>query len=184
MPLVLSKTYLSLHGSAVAFNDQAIAFVGSSGNGKSTLSNKLREIGQFISDDFLLIEKISNKHCLHSTYPGLRLLSEEDSRDKIVIKVPRNSYSSSPSPLQAIYVLTRDRNIPKNEYLISDLHQDMNLDLLLSEVLMLDPDLPGAQLEMIEDLTQLSQSIPIKKLSFSDLTTMTDTELAKALQST
>lgn len=182
MPLVLSKYYLALHGSAVALGNQAIAFVGSSGNGKSTLNNKLSESGKFISDDFLLIEKMAEKYHLHSTYPGLRLISEENETAKEIHSIPADSYAYEACPLETIYILTRDKSIATGEYLITDLHEELNLDLLLSEVLVLDPDTPDTQLKMIEELTQLANSVTIKRFSFSDLRSLANSKLIEILQ--
>ena len=57
---------LPLHGSAVAFAEEAIAFVGASGAGKSTLAAAFsKSEGLLLADDILLLEPPVN--CAHAT---------------------------------------------------------------------------------------------------------------------
>lgn len=50
-----------LHGSAIASKKKAIAFIGKSGAGKSTISKLLCPPYKQVGDDFVLIRKINNK---------------------------------------------------------------------------------------------------------------------------
>jgi hypothetical protein len=78
MPLLLSRRgRLVLHGSAISTPQGAIAFIGQSGWGKSTLATSFSQNGMTVlTDDCLVIEE--NAECLTviPTYPGVRLWPE------------------------------------------------------------------------------------------------------------
>ena len=56
IPLILSRREpLVLHASAILFDGRAIAFIGTSGQGKSTLAASHSQLGySLISDDYLV----------------------------------------------------------------------------------------------------------------------------------
>jgi len=74
-PLVLSKNgRLVVHASAVVTPKGALAFVGSTGRGKSTLAASLAVQGfPLMTDDCLLIEETPAGLMVTSSYPGARL---------------------------------------------------------------------------------------------------------------
>jgi hypothetical protein len=74
-PVVLSKSgRLVMHASAVATPDGAIAFVGSSGRGKSTLAASFALQGfPLMTDDCLLIDESNCGLTATPSYPGARL---------------------------------------------------------------------------------------------------------------
>lgn len=93
-PLALSKLgKLVVHGSAVEHGTGAIAFLGESGRGKSTLAAAFALRGQpFLTDDALVIERADNNEFLaHPSPPSLRLWA--DSRDFLL----KNDFQLAPS---------------------------------------------------------------------------------------
>jgi hypothetical protein len=78
LPLALSRrARLVLHAGAVATPQGAIAFLGRTGMGKSTLSASLARAGfPLIADDFLLLREDENGPLAVPSYPGLRLWSD------------------------------------------------------------------------------------------------------------
>jgi hypothetical protein len=75
LPLILSQRgKLVLHASAVAVADGAIAFVGKTGLGKSTLAASFLKAGfPLLTDDCLLLEEREGRLLVQPSYPGLRL---------------------------------------------------------------------------------------------------------------
>jgi len=83
-PLALSRQHkLVLHGSAVAVDDHAIAFIGESGRGKSTLAAEFATSGySFLTDDGLQIEAAEDTFLVHPSHPSIRLW--DDSRKALI----------------------------------------------------------------------------------------------------
>ncbi|HLW78555.1 MAG TPA: hypothetical protein VKU44_03060 [Terriglobia bacterium] len=78
LPLVLSRLgRLVVHSSAVLTPAGAVAFVGSTGQGKSTLALSFAQQGfPFLADDCLLLEEQDGRLVAVPSYPGLRLWPE------------------------------------------------------------------------------------------------------------
>jgi hypothetical protein len=83
-PLALSRQHkLVLHGSAVVVGDYAIAFIGESGRGKSTLAAEFVTSGySFLTDDGLQIEATDDTFFVHPSHPSIRLW--DDSRKALI----------------------------------------------------------------------------------------------------
>jgi len=83
-PLVLSKRgQLVFHGSAVDVGQAAIAFVGASGRGKSTLAASFATSGcSFLTDDGLVLEPRGTGYLVLPSHPSLRLW--EDSEEALL----------------------------------------------------------------------------------------------------
>jgi hypothetical protein len=118
---------LVVHGSAVVIDGQAVAFVGESGMGKSTLAAYLHQQGhEILTDDcFSLKEDISTGISLIPNYPGVRLFGDSSaevldnpsryevahytSKKRILLE---NAESQAHLPLSALFFLssTEDDN--------------------------------------------------------------------------
>ncbi len=121
LPLFLaSRGRLVVHGSAVARENQAIAFIGPTGVGKSTLTAASTQHGfDLLADDAVLLDMAPQPSVVGS-YRGLRLWPETARQLGIPIRdaetvasytdkrrVPITSYRwlAGPTPLRAIYFL-------------------------------------------------------------------------------
>lgn len=84
LPLAWSRQRkLVFHGSAVETGDAAMAFLGESGRGKSTLAAAFAVNGsRFLTDDGLLVEQIGGRLMAHPSHPSVRLW--EDSQDALI----------------------------------------------------------------------------------------------------
>jgi hypothetical protein len=97
LPLALSlQKALVLHGSAVEIGKGAVAFIGASGQGKSTLAASFSSNGyRFLSDDGLLIDGSRAGYVIRPSHASLRLW--DDSRvalaDRAEETAPPVSYS-------------------------------------------------------------------------------------------
>ena len=84
LPLALSRQFkLVLHGSAVEIENFAVAFLGESGRGKSTLAASFSTSGfRFLTDDGLQINKGPNGYIIDPSHPSIRLWN--DSREALI----------------------------------------------------------------------------------------------------
>jgi len=72
---VMGRT--ALHGTAVAIGCVAVAFVGPTGNGKSTLAAGFAGAGfPLLADDCLVVERREGRQWVVPTYPGTRLAAD------------------------------------------------------------------------------------------------------------
>lgn len=124
MPLVIShQGHLVLHGSAIATPQGAVAFLGKSGQGKSTLAAGLSALGfPLITDDCLLLKLEEGELRCVPSYPGVRLwpdmIGATNSRNGSLAPVAHYTekrrvgheglplpFCSQPVPLRKIYFL-------------------------------------------------------------------------------
>ena len=84
LPLALSKQgRIVFHASAVDTGDGAIAFLGESGRGKSTLAASFAAGGQrFLTDDALLLDRTEGGYLVQPSHPSVRLW--DDSREALL----------------------------------------------------------------------------------------------------
>jgi hypothetical protein len=121
--LLMQRRILPLHGSAIAINGKAYAFVGDSGAGKSTLASAFLSRGcQLISDDVIAVTISQDQIPLvMPAYPQQKLWQEslmefgmETSRfqsifqreTKYIIPVP-TKFIAEPLPLAGIFELSK-----------------------------------------------------------------------------
>lgn len=72
--LLFGRDQAALHSSAVVIDGMAVAFLGASGRGKSTLCASLVKRGhQLLADDSVLIRRQDNRAYAVPSYPGIRL---------------------------------------------------------------------------------------------------------------
>jgi len=125
-PLILSQRgRLVLHASAILVPEGALAFLGETGRGKSTLASSLSKQGfPFLTDDCLLVKEEAGHLVGIPSYPGLRLWPETVSAlfgdTPRVTKVAHYTakkrlghggqlpFCSAPVPLRRIYFLDTD----------------------------------------------------------------------------
>lgn len=126
VPLAMSRQgHPTFHASAVTVPNGAIAFLGKTGMGKSTLAAAFAlQDAQFLTDDALLIEETDDGCRILPSHPSLRLW--EDSKDALIepdtpqaAEISYSSkarllagnglaYSDESKPLLAAYVLKQD----------------------------------------------------------------------------
>jgi hypothetical protein len=84
LPLALSRQgRLVFHASAVALADGAVAFMGASGRGKSTLTAGFAQGGfRFLTDDGLQLDECEDGYLVRPSHPSIRLW--KDSQEALV----------------------------------------------------------------------------------------------------
>jgi hypothetical protein len=128
--LLMQRKVLALHGSAIAVNGKAYAFVGDSGAGKSTLASAFMKNGyQLLSDDVIPLNINENGiPYVIPSYPQQKLWEESlqnfgmdtanykplfDRENKFAIPVHSN-YCDHPLPLAGVFEITKTEEVNAN----------------------------------------------------------------------
>lgn len=123
MSVVLrQRGLLVLHASSVVINGQAIAFLGGSGWGKSTLAESFHKQGYAaLTDDVMAVQTSSTPPTVFPSFPQFKLWPEAAASlghdvnrlPHLFANAPKLSYTftqgfqQTPQPLQCIYVLSK-----------------------------------------------------------------------------
>jgi hypothetical protein len=119
--LLNQRGYLTLHASCIKIGDTAVAFMGDSGAGKSTMAAALHVRGHgLVSDELTVINNSGSEPQAYPGYPGLHLLPDvanqfRNQLEDLVrigvhdrkVKVPAHSgFPRAPVSLVKIYLLS------------------------------------------------------------------------------
>jgi hypothetical protein len=117
--------FLVLHGSAVAIDGRGVAFLGHSGEGKSTMAAAFCNKYPLIADDVLSIQTLKARPLIYPAFPQLKLHSHtavslgfdpkhsipaSPLEEKQTPRVPQG-FSVEPLPLKRIYLLEKGEGI-------------------------------------------------------------------------
>jgi hypothetical protein len=146
--LLQQRGYLVLHANSVKMNDGAVIFIGSSGNGKSTLTFALNSKGYpLVTDDILAVKFDDNDYKAFPSFPRIKLwqditkhfVDDPDSLYVIHSESQKFSYSterffSKPLPLRKIYILEKGEkneiiNLAPKEALIKLIRDSYNFKM-------------------------------------------------------
>jgi len=185
--MLYGSGYPNLHASAVVIDGQAIAFLGTSGAGKSTMSAALARRGAaFLTDDVLRIDVCADGAILaHVGPPTMRLwqpsvegaLSLNPALlphvDNVVDKrlLWAQSYvrrAHAPAPLQRIYLVARTEPECRAERLVTirPLTGAEALAALLGQAASLVYLDPRDQAKLLPTFVKLSTQVSVSVLSF------------------
>jgi hypothetical protein len=121
--VLLLRGRVSLHASAVAIGDSAVAFVGPAGVGKSTTAAALADQGyRVLAEDVVTLDELGNSFLVQPGYPCIRLWPESvgalygpdvdlpkltPTWDKRFLDLTEKQYvfQSDPLPLSTIYLV-------------------------------------------------------------------------------
>ena len=186
LPLVLAyqgKTVL--HASAVSTRHGAVAFIGETGFGKSTLAASFSVSGQpALTDDCLLVEEVNGVWAGHPSYGELHLWpdiveslfgTENDTAplahytDKCRVRLAnrRHGHANRAEPLVAVYYLTDARDVTDRDHVtIQRASKRSAFGYLISNAFRVEFSAARAQHEL-ETLTHLAAAVPLSTLSYS-----------------
>jgi hypothetical protein len=119
---LLARGLESLHGTAVVVDGHAIAFLGDSGHGKSSLASSFIQAGYpLLTDDFLVLAEDGGHFLAYPGFPRLKLypglmrhmrMQRRRARPmnvftrKLAVPLLRGEFVLQPVPMAAIYVLS------------------------------------------------------------------------------
>jgi hypothetical protein len=169
-----------LHASAVAFGENAVAFVGSEGAGKSTTAAALAKRGHAIlSDDVVALAESNGSFIVHPAYPYLCLWPESvESLYGSAEALPRFSANSEKRclslgkqelrfaqqalPLAAIYILGERRGDPAP--LLEELTPQKAFLALVANTFATNTLDSGMRAREFENLARIAPRVPIRLL--------------------
>ena len=139
--LLHQRGKLVLHGSAISMNRGAVAFIGKSGSGKSTVAAYLCAKGySLVADDLVVIDSAGAAPVVYPAFPQLNIWPDVakslgydanelpfvgPNENKRAVHLGSN-FSLSPIPLRRIYVLDRAKHVKAH---ILD-HQESMIELV------------------------------------------------------
>lgn len=182
-PMFLSHTVgLTLHASAVGVGDEAIAFAGPSGQGKSTLAAAFRERGHpFLTDDVLATRANGARAEVWPSYPEQRLWTDSARALALEVGPEVAAYSNKrlvrlnaeaagarpePVPLARIYVLADPEPRDTTEVALRPLSPKEAFVRLLSQTFRLDTTDRERMAREADMLARLVRSTPVVALSY------------------
>jgi hypothetical protein len=172
-----------LHATVVATEGGAVAFIGDSGYGKSSIGAAFLQAGhRLLTDDLLVLKRDSGGFYAYPGPPRIKLFPEiaravlgetvngipmNPLTPKLIIPLTPDQRCESPVPLRAIYVLSPPSRVRKSKGLaLRRLSQRRAFLALLQNTFntrVLEPERLKRQFAMA---SQLAQRVPIKRLSY------------------
>jgi|HubBroStandDraft_6_1064221.scaffolds.fasta_scaffold211313_2 hypothetical protein len=179
---LVNKGFEPVHASAVAVGDQAIAFLGDCGLGKSTLAAAFLQAGHRLLTDDLLLLQTRTQSIVAFPGPGRiklfpkvagKFLADASSgvplnpkTQKQIIPLNNSQVSSEAMPLAAAYVLASPNKAHDNSVRITALTEKEAFINLLSNTfnrVIVDPDRLRRHFDAAQALANI---MPIRKLSY------------------
>lgn len=180
-----TRGVMCLHGSAVAINDRAVAFVGVSGAGKSTTAAAFARLGYpVLSDDILALADRRSHFFVRPAYPRVRLWPESvaglfGSVDMLPLMTPNwekrflglnapgYSFQSEPLPLAAIYFLAPREVVSTIQPVVETVRSAEALMSLVSDSYAANYIHKSFRAIEFEVLGRLVQSVPLRRVAAS-----------------
>src|SRR6476661_3296697 len=181
----LLRGYEPFHASAVAFNDHAVAFIGPTGAGKTSLAIQLVARGaKFVTDDVLSLDE---RDGILMAHPGAGIASIRDAERQVIpgatwsrlgtvlghsektyMALPR---AERPLPLRAVYFLAGGEGPPIEPITTLDPR------LLLASSFVLSVQTPARLRNQLEVCAALARDVPLFRLRIAP--GITSTQLAE-----
>jgi hypothetical protein len=187
LPLVIGgRDCLALHASVVDVNGGAVAFLGATGNGKSTIAAAFGRRGHaVVSDDCCVVRRSGRGFDVLPTYPGVRLfgpsrefifrdtptrgrrVSHYSSKRRVVDVAGTARFGTAPVPLRRVYVLANrnaDSRVSRVEVARRS-RRDSVIDVV-GGTLFLDVTDPERALDAFDLAGDIAAALPVCSLTF------------------
>lgn len=180
--VLLLRGFISLHASAVAIGDQAVAIVGPAGSGKSTTAAALAERGyRILAEDVVTLRDLGAEFLVQPAYPSIRLWPSSvealygtaatlpkltPTWDKCYLDLTQDKYEfqTHPLPLAAIYLLAERSADPAAPF-FQDLAPTQGLISLVANTYttyLMDKQMRAREFELLH---RVINSVPIKRVT-------------------
>ncbi len=181
LPLALGQQgKLVFHASAVEIGEVAVAFMGASGRGKSTLATSFATNGfRFLTDDGLIVEPHDGHHYVQPSHPSIRLWQDSEAAliSQNAIKAPPVQFTAKarflsgdgivfcpqPRPLQQIYFLGAGK---AEQFVCQRINPAVAFIELVKHSFILDVEEPTLLSNQFAALSDLIQQIPCYHLDY------------------
>jgi hypothetical protein len=180
---LVKQGFEPIHSSAVVFNGGAIAFLGESGFGKSSLAAGFLGNGcRLLTDDLLLVSQLSGRfeaqpgpprikvfpwvarRCLGLSGDGVRM---NNWSEKLVLPLSEHQHQSLPVPLRAFYVLDGPRKVFRKQSIqIATLSRREAFMALIRHTFNYVVTDPKRQQRLFSKSLQLVSQVPVKRISY------------------
>lgn len=181
LPLALGQQgKLVFHASAVEIGEVAVAFMGASGRGKSTLATSFATNGlRFLTDDGLVVEAQDGHYQVLPSHPSIRLW--KDSEEALIcpntLKAPPVQFTAKsrflsghgigfceqPRPLQQIYFLGEGKS---EHFVCTRIDPALAFIELVKHAFLLDIAAPTLLTNQFAGLSPLAQQIPCYHIDY------------------
>jgi hypothetical protein len=179
--VLLLRGCVSLHASAIAIDNSAVAIVGPAGSGKSTTAAALADLGySILAEDVVTLQDLDTKFLVQPAYPCIRLwpasvkaLYGEDRElpkltptwDKCYLDLTQEQYQfqTNALPLAAIYLLDERSSDPSSPK-VSELSPGEALISLIANTYatyLMDKAMRAREFEL---LGRVLKSVPVRKV--------------------
>lgn len=184
LPRLLSyQGRLVLHASAVDMHGQAIAFVGESGHGKSTLAASLHMAGfPLLTDDGLVLTKGEDGVLALPTYTSLRLwpdavaglfaetpalapMAHYSSKQRVLMADAERA-ANQLLPLAALYVLAPETEANDSAITLTRLSARDACMAIISNSFQLDPTDKGRAAALFNAASDIAHCLPVFSLNY------------------
>lgn len=179
--VLLLRGCISLHASAIAVGDKAIALVGPAGSGKSTTAAALAGLGySVLAEDVVTVEDQGNMFLVQPAYPCIRLwpssvkaLYGQEAElprltptwDKCYLDLTQEKYNfkTGPLPLAAVYLLDQRSEAPTSP----SVHEVPASEALISLIAntyatyLMDKTMRAREFEL---LGRVLQNVPVRRV--------------------
>lgn len=182
LPRVLAhQGHLVLHAGAVRVGAQAVAFLGLTGEGKSTLVASLYAAGYpLLSDDGLVLAVCDNQVLARPTYPSLRLwpdavaglfatppalasMAHYSSKQRVILPEPGET---ADLPLAALYVLASTVEASDDEVLLTPLSPRDACMAIIRNAFQLDVTDRRRAAGLLAAASEVARQVPAFTLAF------------------
>ena len=180
---LVKQGFEPIHSSTVVLDGAALAFIGESGFGKSSLAATFVGDGyRLLTDDLLLVSDSSGRfeaqpgpprikvfpwvarRCLGLSGVGVRM---NDWSEKLVLPLGENHHQSVPVPLRAVYVLSGPREVFRKQSIqIATLTQREAFVELIRHTFNHVVTDPGRLQQLFSKSMQLASRVPVKRISY------------------
>jgi hypothetical protein len=181
------KGFTTFHASAVSLSGHAIAFVGHSLRGKSTLAASMIQQGcSLLTDDVLPVNLQDAGYIAYPGFPAMRMWPDEtehffarvDDLEKVhpeyskryvpLAEMDRGAFSDLPCQLKRIYILERREasDLPDGPLVEGVSTRDAVIELLRYTFVARLAEAAGLAPNRFQFLTRLVQKIPLSRLVY------------------
>lgn len=166
LPLVTNAQRATvLHAGAVEVDQGAIAFMGPTGRGKSTLTAALASEGyRFLADDALQVGVSAAGEAFAAPgQPHLRLWRDDPTAKSLIHAGPRHPHCDQQRPLSAIYLLGESAGAQPS---FERVRPSASLLELLQNSFLLDPESADTLQLQHEDLSAIVRTVPVFRMRY------------------
>ncbi len=180
---LVKQGFEPIHATAVVLDGGALAFLGESGHGKSSLAAGFLGDGcRLLTDDLLLVSQLSGRpeaqpgpprikvfpwvarRCLGLTGVGVPM---NNGSDKLVLPLGEHHHHSRPAPLRAVYVLSGPREVFRKQRIqIATLSQREAFVELIRHTFNYVVTDPKRLQQLFSKSLQLASRVPVKRISY------------------